>query len=121
MVIDGRVAFPEEALGKYQQGEVWERQLPAPAPRLTNQAIEPLESDPADQSRSASHPSREIVERAADADCYHYATFFKRLAVAGNPEILSGRAEGNQQCVGAGCLELFQNRRQFCVSGGAAH
>jgi hypothetical protein len=73
-----------------------EGELAAPAPGLGDEAVEPLQLEPADPERGARRTSREVVEDPADADSDRDV---ERTEVAVHPQFLSGRAVGDQDQV----------------------
>ncbi len=97
---------PTKAVKDGEHRELWQGELPPPAPRLGDEAMQPLEVQLPHPQRSAGRVTAQVVEDAADTDADRDASAGK---VAVQPELLFWGAVGNQQDVNAGCTKRGQD------------
>lgn len=91
--------------------ELWQGELSAPAPGLADEAVEPLQAEAAEPGGGAGDAAGQVVEHAADADGDDDAQVGELLAVGGDPEVLARVAEGDEQRVRLGVMQVLCDLR----------
>ena len=102
-----------ELVERDEPDEARQRELTAPAPRFLDQSVEPFQAEPSNELRRSFDPTRDHVERAADADAGPASGFAQMFR---QPVLLARRAHPDEEQPRAAGRDRSDDRRRLVVA-----